>query len=47
MSILDYLDSPTCAINGRRLVTPITREEYINAAIAKMMKDTSLKYTQD
>ena len=47
MAILDYMDSPTCAINGRRLVTPITREEYINASIAKMMKDTSLKYTQD
>ena len=47
MAILDYIDSPTCAINGRRLVTPITRDEYINASIAKMMKDTSLKYTQE
>lgn len=47
MSITDYLDSPICAIQGRRLVTPITREEYINASIVKMMKDTSLKYTEE
>ena len=47
MSILDYIDSPTCAIQGRRLVTPITREEYIIASAAKMMKDTSLNYTEE
>lgn len=47
MSILDYIDSPTCAIQGRRLVIPITREEYITASAAKMKKDTSLNYTEE
>lgn len=47
MSILDYLDSPECSINGRRLVTPLTREDFINASIEKLMKDTSLNYTLD
>lgn len=47
MSITDYLDSPICAIQGRRLVTPLTREEYVTASAAKMMKDTSLKYTEE
>lgn len=46
-SILDYIDSPSCAINGRRLVTPITTEEYVDASIAKMLKDTSVKYTPE
>lgn len=47
MGILDYIDSPSFSINGRRLITPLTKEEYINAQAAKLMKDTSLKYTEE
>lgn len=47
MSILDYLDSASCAINGRRLVTPLTKEEYINFSIEKMKKDTSINLTEE
>lgn len=47
MSILDYLDSPECAINGRPLVTPMSKEDYVEAAVAKMIKDTSLGYTEE
>lgn len=47
LSILDYLDSPECTINGRHLVTPMSKEDYIEAQVAKMMKDTALNYTEE
>ena len=33
LSILDFIDSPACVINGRSLVTPLSREDYIEKQI--------------
>lgn len=38
LSILDFLDSPACSVNGRSLVTPLSREDYIKTQIEKLME---------
>ena len=38
---------PGCAIQGRRLITPLSKEEYVNAIIGKLKKDTSLNLTDE
>lgn len=38
LSILDFIDSPACVINGRPLVTPLSREDYIEKQIEKLVE---------
>ena len=38
LSILDFIDSPACVINGRSLVTPLSREDYIEKQIEKLVE---------
>ena len=45
--VLNFLDMPGCAIQGRRLITPLSKEEYVNAIIGKLKKDTSLNLTDE
>lgn len=38
LSILDFIDSLACIINGRPLVTPLSREDYIEKQIEKLVE---------
>lgn len=38
LSITDFLDSPACVINGRPLVTPLSREDYKKKQIEKIVE---------
>lgn len=45
-SILSFLDSPDCAINGQRLIVPLSDADYIKAMTQKIMADTSHPRTE-
>ena len=42
-SIIDFLDSPACALGERPLLTPISREDYIVNQIEKLVKEEGMK----
>lgn len=41
-SIINFLDSPKCAIEGRPLVTPLNRENYIKSQVENLVQERGI-----